>query len=736
MRKLYIILSLLVALNSTNVQAQSMKEKLEAKYGWACEHTYNGQKWYSVQKDGKEGACDKNGKELIPPEYDDVSVDYDDKYIKAKRNGEIIIFNLSGKELFHGEFDDISWWQMKDDGYCEVKKNGKKGLINKNGKLVVPCEYKEIFVYVEDKYIRATQSGNSAIYNLNGDVLLHGDFDDIKSWWNMKNGYCEVKKNGKYGVVNREGKLIIPCEFDGISYYNAKEGLCGVAIKSKNGVYDVKNNKLVVPCQYGHVKYYYVHLGHGYVVINDEKKYGFVNNQAKEAVPCTYSYLRTQKTPYLIAAKGGNRPSDVSPSPQSDCEVENGQWGVLDLDGNEVVPFEYDYIMKVEDDVAVVCKGGKMKFEKSNSYVELGKTYTHYHSAYDYGNNSMGFYNIKTKKKTEIEFDGAQIGEGYIGCKNKQNKWGYLDALTMETVIPFEYDQISAFANGVAQVKKSGKSSFLTDPRKGTSLLLANGGGKSIKVDENIPQTDRIQTESFAFIIANENYAHMNGADYAINDGKVFKEYCMKTFGMPEKNVRYYEDATYGNFSNVIQRIKDIADVYEGDASIIIYYSGLGMTDATTKEKYLLPTDANAGALGVTGVSVSELMGTLNALKTKQTIVILDASFTGTDKSGQTLAQNRGVAIASKPVKTEGNTFLCLGSDDVVSAYSSKEYAHSLFTYALLDKIQDSKGKCSLNDAISHATNWVKRESLKLYNKVQKPVIISNEGLNLQNIKF
>ena len=86
MRKLYIILSLLVALNSTNVQAQSMEEKLEAKYGWACEHTDNGQKWYSVQKDGKEGACDKNGKELIPPEYDDVRVDYDDKYIKAKKN--------------------------------------------------------------------------------------------------------------------------------------------------------------------------------------------------------------------------------------------------------------------------------------------------------------------------------------------------------------------------------------------------------------------------------------------------------------------------------------------------------------------------------------------------------------------------------------------------------------------------------------------------------------------------
>lgn len=645
---------------------KAVKERLEKKYDWVCYHS-SGKGWYSVKSNNKEGACDINGKELIPPEYDDVHVYYEDKYIKATKNGETTIFDLSGKKLFHGEYDDVFWWQMK-------------------------------------------------------------------------HGFCGVKKNGKCGAINKGGKIIVPCEYDETPYYIDENGLCGVRKNEKEGLYDVKNSKQIVQCKYDMVAYSYFPLGHGYVVIDNEK-YGFVDSQGKEVVPCVYSFLTTQFThaPYLVAVKGGTRPSDATPvSEYPQCEPQKGKWGVLNLGGEEVVPFKYDYIDYVKDDVAVICKNGKMKYEAhGKSYIQ-GKEYVRYFSTYD--THNKGFYNIQSKKYTDLIYDDDNgkvfIGEGYIGCKDKQNKWGYLDAATMEVMIPFEYDQISVFANGIAQVKKDGKTSFLTDPRKGTSLQLANGGGKSIKVDGNIPQTDRIQAESFAFIIANENYAHMNGADYSINDGKVFKEYCVKTFGMPENNVRYYEDATYGNFSNVIQRIKDIADVYEGDASIVIYYSGLGMTDATTKEKYILPTDANASALGVTGVSVSELMGTLNTLKTKQTIVIIDASFTGMDKSGQTLAQNRSVAIASKSVKTDGNTILCLGSDDATSAYSSKEYAHSLFTYALLDKIQDSKGKCSLNEVVSHATNWVKKESLKLYNKIQKPVVIATGDLNLQNIKF
>ena len=131
--KLLFILSLLVALNSTNVQAQNMEDKLEAKYGFACEHTSDGQKWYSVKKDGMEGACDKNGKEILAPAFDNVHVYYDDKYIKTVKDKKVSIYSLSGKLIISTPYEDVRWWQMKDEPYCSVILNGKVGLMDKNG---------------------------------------------------------------------------------------------------------------------------------------------------------------------------------------------------------------------------------------------------------------------------------------------------------------------------------------------------------------------------------------------------------------------------------------------------------------------------------------------------------------------------------------------------------------------------------------------------------------------------
>lgn len=59
--------------------------------------------------------------------------------------------------------------------------------------------------------------------------------------------------------------------------------------------------------------------------------------------------------------------------------------------------------------------------------------------------------------------------------------------------------------------------------------------GKS-DVDINIPITNVANDKSFAVIIANENYRREASVPFAINDGQTFKEYCVKTLGIPEYN--------------------------------------------------------------------------------------------------------------------------------------------------------------------------------------------------------
>ena len=51
-------------------------------------------------------------------------------------------------------------------------------------------------------------------------------------------------------------------------------------------------------------------------------------------------------------------------------------------------------------------------------------------------------------------------------------------------------------------------------------------------VDQNIPQTNKKSEDTYALIIANEEYQFVDDVNFAAHDGEVFKEYCIKTLGI------------------------------------------------------------------------------------------------------------------------------------------------------------------------------------------------------------
>lgn len=52
-----------------------------------------------------------------------------------------------------------------------------------------------------------------------------------------------------------------------------------------------------------------------------------------------------------------------------------------------------------------------------------------------------------------------------------------------------------------------------------------------------------------------------------------------------------FEDATYGNMIAAIKQLKEIANAYEGEAGVILYYAGHGVPDEKRNSAYLLPVD-------------------------------------------------------------------------------------------------------------------------------------------------
>ena len=97
---------------------QSIEQALKEKYGFACYHDINGG-WYSIEKDGKEGACDLQGNEVISPIWDNIY--FDETYYKVKKDNKVGIRDLYNKEIIPADkYDEIRYHQVQEHGYCKV----------------------------------------------------------------------------------------------------------------------------------------------------------------------------------------------------------------------------------------------------------------------------------------------------------------------------------------------------------------------------------------------------------------------------------------------------------------------------------------------------------------------------------------------------------------------------------------------------------------------------------------
>jgi hypothetical protein len=253
--------------------------------------------------------------------------------------------------------------------------------------------------------------------------------------------------------------------------------------------------------------------------------------------------------------------------------------------------------------------------------------------------------------------------------------------------------------------------------------------GKS-DVDMNVPVSGATNDKIFAVIIANENYKKEDIVDFALNDGKLFRDYCEKTLGIPVNQIHLVEDATLNDIRGEIEWLKKVADAYKETANIVFYYNGHGIPDYTSNAACLLPVDGY-GSEVTTGYRLSTLYAQLGALQVKSITVFLDACFSGAQKNGKMLASLHGKSVTRKidENKPSGNTVVFAASANDETAYPYKEKGHGLFTYFLLKKLQESKGNVTLGELGDFITTNVSQQSIVVNSKSQTPTVIPSAAL-------
>ena len=258
----------------------------------------------------------------------------------------------------------------------------------------------------------------------------------------------------------------------------------------------------------------------------------------------------------------------------------------------------------------------------------------------------------------------------------------------------------------------------------------------SSDVDVTIPKNVQENSNTFAVIIANENYEEETQVEYALNDGEIFKTYCQDVLGLPETNIHYRENATLNNILAELDWMKQISLAFGNEAKFIFYYAGHGIPDEATGDSYLLPVDGRGNMLA-TGYSLKKLYETLGGLAAKDVTVFMDACFSGAVRNGGMMASARGVAIKAKQSAPQGNMIVFSAAQGDETAYPYKEKGHGLFTYYLLKKLQETKGDVTMGELADYITSEVKKRSIVVNGKLQTPLVtFSNSATDWRNWKL
>lgn len=233
------------------------KEILSSKYDDFQEYASG---IYKVEKNKKYGMIDESGKVLMKPQPIDF-ITYSENIIKFKDHEKFGYADKLGNVFLPAQFEKASDYKGK---FAWVKIAGKEAIINANGKFIrkpnSAIKGRGDFLITFNEFftkLKIQEKGNLWIIPKN--KRLNRDEYEIRDFDYVSEELLAFKTKGKWGLINKEGKIILPPDYEGIGYYEdierwssetrTKEYLPGLirVKKEKKYGYITKDGELVYP---------------------------------------------------------------------------------------------------------------------------------------------------------------------------------------------------------------------------------------------------------------------------------------------------------------------------------------------------------------------------------------------------------------------------------------------------------------------------------------------------------
>lgn len=189
------------------------------------------------------GVYDLTGKEILGTKYSSIEfIESTKEFIVTTEEKKMGIISYNAETKISPEYDEIKQID-KDAGLYLVTNNKKQGVINKSGSVIIYLEYDQIGIdaskyssndiknqyLLYDNCIPAKRDNKWIIFDKTGNKIVDEEYEDIGCNAGAGNGNSRsqtinannvllipeyngivVKKGGLYGIINSEGKELIP----------------------------------------------------------------------------------------------------------------------------------------------------------------------------------------------------------------------------------------------------------------------------------------------------------------------------------------------------------------------------------------------------------------------------------------------------------------------------------------------------------------------------------------------
>ena len=241
---------------------------------------------------------------------------------------------------------------------------------------------------------------------------------------------------------------------------------------------------------------------------------------------------------------------------------------------------------------------------------------------------------------------------------------------------------------------------------------------------------------NFALVVGIEKYQKLPAAEFSEHDADTMRKYLLR-MGYPERNIIYLkgENATRSRLSAYLDEWlpKNVND----DSTVFVYFSGHGAPSVETKQAFLVPWDADAQFLQSTAYPLSQLYSSLNHLKAKNKIVVLDTCFSGS--GGRSVLAKGTRPLVTKVAASDnlGSVVLFAGASEDEVTGTLDEQRHGVFTYyflkGLAGEAKDVSGAVTamglyryLKPLVQDASHRQNREQTPLLGGVQRDIELVN----------